>query len=331
MNHVLLLGAGFSRNWGGWLASEAFEYLLGSPHVDADLRNLLWNHKNTDGFEGALAELQEEYSKRKDGSSRQRLLLLQNAIQMMFDDMDKGFESKTDFEFHNDSLVQGFLVRFDAIFTLNQDLLLERHFLERARLSPYRRWSGWQIPGMRQTPTAGVAVHTLRSGIDRIIWKWTPDDPPFTVDNDKQPYFKLHGSSNWTDASGTQLLVMGGNKETSIDQFPVLKWYHEKFEEYLLRPDTRLMIIGYSFGDRHINKAIRDAADAGNLRMFVIDPQGVDVIADNPRAYPRGGNPPGLPLLDQLQPYVMGASRRSLREIFGTDSVEHAKVMRFFA
>ncbi len=37
---ILLLGAGFSRNWGGWPASEAFEYLLGCPQVDEDIRNL---------------------------------------------------------------------------------------------------------------------------------------------------------------------------------------------------------------------------------------------------------------------------------------------------
>jgi hypothetical protein len=29
MSRILLAGAGFSRNWGGWLADEAFEYLLG--------------------------------------------------------------------------------------------------------------------------------------------------------------------------------------------------------------------------------------------------------------------------------------------------------------
>ena len=34
MPHQLLTGAGFSRNWGGWLANEAFEYLLGVPEVD---------------------------------------------------------------------------------------------------------------------------------------------------------------------------------------------------------------------------------------------------------------------------------------------------------
>lgn len=33
MPTVLLIGAGSSRNWGGWLASETFDYLLGCPQV----------------------------------------------------------------------------------------------------------------------------------------------------------------------------------------------------------------------------------------------------------------------------------------------------------
>ena len=58
MAHVLLTGAGFSRNWGGWLATEAFEYLIGCPEVDEPLRRLLWKHKSRGGgFEDALAEL----------------------------------------------------------------------------------------------------------------------------------------------------------------------------------------------------------------------------------------------------------------------------------
>ncbi len=33
--HILLTGAGFSYNWGGYLAREAFDYLLGvTEHVD---------------------------------------------------------------------------------------------------------------------------------------------------------------------------------------------------------------------------------------------------------------------------------------------------------
>lgn len=56
MTRVLLLGAGFSRNWGGWLASEAFEYLLGCPEVAARplLRDMLWQCQGKGGFEAAL-------------------------------------------------------------------------------------------------------------------------------------------------------------------------------------------------------------------------------------------------------------------------------------
>jgi hypothetical protein len=53
-------GAGApSYNWGGWLASEAFEYLLGAPEIDAKLRALLWANKEAGGgFEDALATLE---------------------------------------------------------------------------------------------------------------------------------------------------------------------------------------------------------------------------------------------------------------------------------
>jgi hypothetical protein len=54
--HILLTGAGFSRNWGGWLADEAFEYLLGHPLIDDGLRTVLWRSKDTGGFESALED-----------------------------------------------------------------------------------------------------------------------------------------------------------------------------------------------------------------------------------------------------------------------------------
>jgi len=60
-HYVLLTGAGFSRNWGGWLADEAFEYLLGHPRIEDGLRALLWKHKLAgDGFEAAVEEQRTE-------------------------------------------------------------------------------------------------------------------------------------------------------------------------------------------------------------------------------------------------------------------------------
>jgi hypothetical protein len=75
---------------------------------------------------------------------------------------------------------------------------------------------------------------------------------------------------------------MGGQKAISIDQFPILTWYHQLFREHLLRPDARLMVIGYSFSDVHINKAIGDGVERG-LKLFIIDPCGVDVLDKRPK------------------------------------------------
>jgi len=88
------------------------------------------------------------------------------------------------------------------------------------------------------------------------------------------------------------------------------------------------MVIGYSFGDNHINDAIGEAANRKNLRLFIIDPLGVDVLTKIPR--PLTMHLLGSPF-EKLESSVIGASRRTLREIFGGDMVEHGKVMRFFA
>jgi hypothetical protein len=155
----------------------------------------------------------------------------------------------------------------------------------------------------------------------------TPDENSFEVSPRCQPYFKLHGSSNWIDSSSQELIVLGGNKASIIDRYPILKWNHSQFREHLSRSDTRLMVIGYSFGDDHINTAISDAAAGTNLGIFVIDPLGVDVIDKNRDAVIHAPDQ----LASELWPRVIGSSRRSLREIFGTDRVEHSKVMRFFS
>lgn len=46
MTRILLTGAGFSYNWGGILASEVLQYLLGCEEVDDGLRRLLWRDRS---------------------------------------------------------------------------------------------------------------------------------------------------------------------------------------------------------------------------------------------------------------------------------------------
>jgi len=326
MGHVLLLGAGFSRNWGGWVASEAFEYLLGSPHLDGSLRLLLWKHRNNGGFERTLADLQGAFAQQNNATTEQPIRKFEKAVAAMFDDMDEAFGLMNDFDFKNpssDRQVGTFLRRFDAIFTLNQDLLMERKYLnDDVAGKSAGKWDGWQIPGTREgsdvTDYYGNAKPPTRSPADAA---------DFTVDARKQPYFKLHGSSNWVDGADRRLLIMGGNKVASISGHSLLSWYHQKFADYLSEPDTKLMVIGYGFGDEHINQALYKAAEAASFKMFVIDSLGVDAINSNRDATIGSGSNISM---NTLSPQLIGASRRPLRDIFGADRVEHSKVMRFF-
>ena len=219
----LLIGAGFSRNWGGWLASEAFEFLLGCPEIIADpqLAALLWKHQPTGGFEGALEELQTVFE-RDPQNARGPLMALQAAVGRMFADMNNAFITTTDWEFQNfrDRQVGAFLTRFDAIFSLNQDVLIEHFYIGRdtASIGGIRRWSGVQMPGLRKIRTP--------EGLDGNSWAkatWSPEaDPNFALDATAQPFIKLHGSSNWDRGDGSNLLIMGGAKAREIGRTPLL-------------------------------------------------------------------------------------------------------------
>jgi hypothetical protein len=117
---ILVTGAGFSRNWGGWLANEAFEYILGRPEIGKELRTHLWRDKvQRRGFEDTLGELQQQ---KKKGDSRAREMVgeFTGALVAMFDEMNEGLTQAT-FEWQTSvsMMVRPFLTSFKYIFTLN--------------------------------------------------------------------------------------------------------------------------------------------------------------------------------------------------------------------
>jgi hypothetical protein len=316
-NHILLLGAGFSRNWGGWLASEAFEYLLGCPQVDDSLRSLLLQHKDK-GFEAALEVLQAA------GASDARLSKLEAALREMFEAMNRAFQS-TKFNFRDEvrSTVTFFLQRFDIIFTLNQDCLLEIHYFNDGLFSEARgRWKGFVVPGMHRVGDPNWS--------NPAFTKWKPSGEPLAIPPDRQPYIKLHGSSEW-ESGTTNNLIMGGNKSAAIRQHPILAWGMQQFEERLSRPQTRLMVIGYSFHDDHINAVLMDAVAKAKTTLFIVDPQGMDVLNVNHSTPSSLTISATSPMANALWPSVRGCSRRPLSSTFGSDRAEHANLMRFFA
>jgi hypothetical protein len=329
MKQYLLIGAGFSCNWGGWLASEAFEFLIGDPAVsgDAELARLLWTYQSEGAFEAALDELQRDSTPQAQGRRAQ----LEAAIRRMFDLMNGGF-SRKELEFRRSDLpydrpVQQFLLKFDAIFSLNQDLLLELHYRGSAdglveRDDP-RTERSWYLPGMKLAPVAEERrVFPSATGI------WNPSGE-HTLIEDIQPIFKLHGSTNWHSDDGSDIMILGGGKSRAIERYPVLRWYSQLFTCLLSCPDARLMVIGYGFRDEHVNSALKGAMESG-LKIYVIDPSGADVASATNRV-PKGaiGYKP-TPLEEMLQKSLIGYSRRPLSSTLGNDSVEHAKLMRFF-
>ena len=320
MNRVLLLGAGFSRNWGGPLASEMFDNLLQQPEIssDDDLKRVLWQHRDCGAFENALAQVQQDFRNNQSNSIyKKRLEAFQAAINRIFADIDRGFGTLSTWEFTNqrERMLIGALVKFDAIFSLNQDLLFERfYFNDNVVLESQQRWNGVLTPGVKETRDSAFPYNPGKS-------IWTPLPPSeFKVGDRFQPYFKLHGSWRWDDGSGRQLMVMGASKALAIRGHPILSWYNKELE-VRLKGDTRLMVIGYGFSDPHINSKILDAATGGSLKMFIIDPLGVDA-PDKTRHLP-------IRLPNPFQHVIQGTSTRSLKEIFGTDAVAHINVMRF--
>lgn len=110
--------------------------------------------------------------------------------------------------------IQSFLSRFKAIFTLNQDLLLERHYLaSKVNNIDIESWKKWQLPGMELMSVAqGESTYPSATGT------WQPSGNH--VIGSEQPIFKLHGSSNWRTADAKEMLILGGGKREAICPYP---------------------------------------------------------------------------------------------------------------
>jgi hypothetical protein len=329
-SHLLLLGAGFSRNWGGWLATEAFEYLLGSPEVVAhpELRRLLWKHQGHGGFEAALAEVQTQFESDPQ-AAEPSLEALQDAISRMFVDMNKAIIAISDWQFGQRYIkrqIGTFLTRFDAIFTLNQDVLLEHHYAKNVALIGNKRWkSGIQLPGMSWLLPEDP-MH--QQSWSHSTWRPLPESD-FEIASNSQPLYKLHGSSNWISGDRRRLLIMGGEKMREIWKTPILNWYASEFVRWLSQKDAKLMVIGYSFRDEHINAAIVKAIENG-LRIFIVAPEGAELGRRLKPNCARGEIMSSTRFEELLKDSIIGASRRSLRDTFGDDDAEYRKVIRFF-
>lgn len=232
--------------------------------------------------------------------------------------MKDAFASMPGMEFSNDLAfsIQKFLSKFDAIFALNQDLLFELHYNIEIHGAP--RWNGHHFPGMQPPPDWRTPFLA-----DRLRNVWYPM-PDLRKERNLQAIFKLHGSINWRDRDDGQLLVIGGNKQTTVREQQILNWYSDQFKGFLETPNTRLMVIGYGFLDHYINEIIYQVWQRSQLRMFVVHPLGLEALNKHPKAAIRVPDP-----LEEIP--SIGVSTRPLSSTFPGDRLEHGKLMRYFA
>jgi len=314
MTHLLLTGAGFTRNWGGWLGKEIEGDLLGRLADERLVRTLVQNSAN---FEVALEDLQQRQG--REPEAKRQLSLLESAVAASFREMNLSLVDRGTLEFSQNRAesIKEWLAQFDAIFTLNQDLLFELHY--DISLTQRRKFHGHYFPGVASSGPRGIDPKEI---IDRR--RQVTALP--RLDENLQPIFKLHGSVDWTDGTAS-LFVVGGGKESYIRSKPILAQYFDLFRQYLLTPKTRLMIAGYGFADEHVNKLLVEASEANaSLSVFHVHPEGRDAVHRGQRERAPIYQ---APLLSNLP--CIGESRRPLSSTFNGDTLELGKLKRFFA
>jgi len=180
-----------------------------------------------------------------------------------------------------------------SIFTTNYDRLIEAgaelaglHLLDRflGNLMPIFRSSRLDLdmhynpPGIRGEPRylEGVARFTKLHG--SVDWVQTNKDIrriglPFGADT-VAPYLKAPGLS---EATAHRLMVYpNAAKDRETADYPYVELFRD-LAAAVCRPNSTLVIYGYSFGDEHINRVIRDMLTIPSTHLVVIsfnDPLG---------------------------------------------------------
>lgn len=179
------------------------------------------------------------------------------------------------------------------IFTTNYDRLIEAgaelaglHLLDRflGNLMPIFRSSRLDLdmhynpPGIRGEPRylEGVARFTKLHG--SVDWVQTDTDIrriglPFGAE-EVSPYLKAPGLK---DTSAHKLMIYpNAAKDRETSDYPYVELFRD-LATAVCRPNSTLITYGYSFGDEHINRVIRDMLTVPSTHLVVIaysDPLG---------------------------------------------------------
>lgn len=276
--NIILTGAGFTKNFGGFLADEMWAVIFNHPRIkeQSKVRNLMLDDFDYESiYHKVLREPVEGLYGEDDKTA------IKTAISWAYKQLDKKIldsigpthsEIITGFT----KLINGFANNRDCMsyfFTLNQDLLIERCFSTCLSLKTLNLPGGIPIK-----PSTGSGIDR-KSPLSNDSFIKLPNKKE--VDSRKSKslspkelhYIKLHGSYNWKSCDGSDMLVIGKDKEDQINREPLLEWYFEIFKETLSKKGVRLLVIGYGFLDKHINEIIASSVKEHGLQIYVVSPQ----------------------------------------------------------
>lgn len=264
-NKILLTGAGFTKNFGAPLAKEISDIINNNSTIQKNqkLKEILNNNFD---YEKIYQEMMDSKNNTKEKK------ILNNALQEAYKYVDNSILSQNDTpitsQLYNDvfkKLIAPFTKAHGGsgyIFTLNQDLFIERYF------------NNYLAEYLLRLPIMGTSVDNepLNNDSKRILPKDFQNQKNDWEKESKQEktlsYIKLHGSQDWFMNDNSQMMIIGHAKGEKIKNNPLLSWYFELFESQLAVENTKLLIIGYGFGDPRINEAITKNE---NLKLFIID------------------------------------------------------------
>lgn len=300
---ILLTGAGFTKNFGGFLGSEMWSLIYNNPLMARSpelKRRLTHNHD----YESIYSEVLDDES-----FTTEEKETIQTVVEEAYRALDDSVKNWRFTEtspypvnwyglnnllslFSGDNTHQGFF------FTLNQDIFMERRSGSVCPGVPRFSHEFYNIGGRNLQendfvvlPNEDNVVNDVRQGIQN---------------HNGQVYIKLHGSYGWRSALGTSPMVIGKNKTALIESEPILREYFDLFKNVLSGGNKKLLIIGYGFMDKHINEVIWDAAKNNGLQIYIISPT------------PSGEFEPGNFILDghRLWDSIAGYFPHRLVEIF---------------
>jgi hypothetical protein len=271
--YILLTGAGFTKNFGCPLAHEMYSEIFNDSRIQSQnrLRSLLLDDFDYESIFHKI--ISSDYTNEEKKAINDVIFDAYHAIDEIVTEWNFTSGSPNPVNIYGvNKLIERFSGRAadtaGFFFTLNQDFFIERHFSSVIE--------GLVCPGITKIIPDAYKIN-IKSPVEKVDFIKLPTQQELERNINLQSsrtiyYIKLHGSFGWLSANGQNAYVIGREKDTQIIAEPLLFYYFNLLKKVLSKQDSRLLIIGYGFNDKHINQVISNAITESGLKIFIISP-----------------------------------------------------------